>query len=279
MTPTTGIMPGVSRLGSTLLSLVLVGVITLAAYTDELLVAAAVLLVQVLVAASPPLVTSAGETISSPRFVPAIVAGVVATVLTAEPELLSGADGTSADVVGATDTGMLSGVLPAVMAAVFVALFAQMLRSDGRQHLVRSVGYAVLVSVIAAFTAGWLGTVQSLGDAAAVAVGAAGVAAGLVVWMLPVDRWVCLGLSAVAGSGGGAAVAATVDSPMTVYFGVVVGAGAALFAVLGQVVARSIAGGAPQASARWGFPGAMAVALAAPVVYLGGQLITVPLLR
>jgi hypothetical protein len=278
MTARTGIMRGVSRLGSTLLSLVLAGVITLAAYTDELLVAAAVLLVQVLVAAAPPLLTSTGEPIASPRFAPAIVAGVVATALTAEPDLLRGADGTSADVVGATDTGMLSGVLPAVMAAVFVALIAQMLRKDGRVHLVRSVGYAVLVAVVAAFTVGWLGTVQSLGDAAAVAVGAAGLGAGLVVWMLPVERWICLGLSTLAGAGGGAAVAATVESPMTVYFGVVVGAGAAVFAVLGQVVARTIAPDATQSAARWGFPGAMSVAFAAPVVYLGGQLVTIPVL-
>lgn len=278
MSSGTGIMRGVSRLGSTLLSLVLAGVITLAAYTDEVLVVAAVLLVQVLVAAAPPLVTSTGEAVASPRFVPAIVAGVVATVLTYEPDLLGGADGTSADVVGATDTGMLSGVLPAVMVAVFIALFAQMLRSDGRPHLVQSVGYAVLVSVVAAFTAGWLGTAQSLGDAAAIAVGAAGLGAGLVVWMLPVDRWLCIGLSTVAGAGGGAVVAASVDSPMTVYFGVLIGAGSAVFAVLGHVVARSMSGDNPSPGAQWGFPGAMAVAFAAPVVYIGGQLITVPLL-
>lgn len=278
MSSGTGIMRGVSRLGSTLLSLALAGVITLAAYTDEALVVAAVLLVQVLVATSPPLVGPAGEVIASPRFLPAVVAGVVATALTYRPELLSGADGTSADVVGATDTGMLSGVLPAIMAAVFIALFAQMLRSDGRAHLVRSVGYAVLVSVVAAFAAGWLGTVQSLGDAAAIAVGAAGLGAGLVVWMLPVDRWLCIGLSTLAGAGGGAVVAATVDSPMTVYFGVVVGAGSAIFAVLGQIVARTMSGANLSPGARWGFPGAMAVAFAAPVVYIGGQLITVPLL-
>ena len=275
----TGIMPEVSRLGSTLLSLALAGVLVLAAHADLALMAAAVLLVQVLVAIAPPLTTSTGEVVASPRFAPALVAGVVATALTFEPDLLDGAAGTSPDVVGATDTGMLSGVLPAVVAAVFVALAAQMLRKDGRTHLVRSLGYAVLVSVVAAFTAGWLGTAQSLGDAEAVSVGAAGLAAGLVVWLLPVDRWLCIGLSTVAGAGGGAAVAAGVDSPMTIFFGVVVGAGAAVLAVLGQVVARTMAAGNQQPAARWGFPGAMAVAFAAPAVYLGGQLITVPLLR
>ena len=272
-------MRGVSRLGSTLLSLALAGVITLAAYADPVLVAAAVVLVQVLVAAAPPLLTHAGEVIASPRFVPVVVAGVAASVLTLEPDLLKGADGTSSDVVGATDTGMLSGVLPAIMVAVFVALVAQMLRKDGRSHLVQSLGYAVTLSVVAAFTAGWIGTVQSLGDAEAVAVGAAGLAAGLLVWMLPIDRYVLLGLATLAGAGGGAAVAASVDSSMTIFFGIVVGAAATLFAILGQAVARVVSRGNLQPSAQWGFPGAMAVAFAAPVVYIGGQLITVPALR
>lgn len=272
-------MRGVSRLGSTLLSLVLAGVITLAAYADPVLVAAAVVLVQVLIAAAPPLLTAHGHVIGSPRFVPVVVAGGVATVLTLQPELLTGADGTSSDVVGATDTGMLAGVLPAIVAAVFVALAAQMLRTDGRAQLVQSLGYAVTLSVVAALSTGWVGTVQSLGDAAAVAIAAAGLAGGLVVWMLPIDRLWCLSLSIVSGAGAGAAVAATVDSSVTVYFGVVVGAGAAALAVLGQAVARIMSRGNLQPSARWGFPGAMAVAFAAPVAYVGGQLVTVPMLR
>jgi hypothetical protein len=121
--------------------------------------------------------------------------------------------------------------------------------------------------------------VQSLGDADVVAVGAAGLGAGLLAWLLPVDRWICLSLSTLAGAGGGAAVAADVDSSMTVFLGVVVGAGAAVLAVLGQLVGRIMVGRGSHPAVAWGFPGAMAVAFAAPVVYLGGQLITVPLLR
>jgi hypothetical protein len=272
-------MRGVPRLGSTLLSLALAGVITLAAYADELLLAAAVVLVQVMIAAGPPLLTSTGTVIASPRFAPAVVAGVVATALTLEPQWLDGAGGTSFDVMGATDTGSLAGVLPGIVAGVFVALAAQMLREDGRTHLVQSLGYAVTLAVVAALAAGWIGTLQSLGDAEAVAVAAAGLAAGLLVWSVPIDRWMSLGLSTVAGAGGGAAVAASVDSPMTIYFGVVVGAAAAMFAVLGQVVARVMAHDGSQPALRWGFPGAMAVAFVAPVAYLGGQLITVPVLR
>jgi hypothetical protein len=272
-------MRTVPRLGSTLLSLALAGVITLAAYADEVLLAVAVVLVQVLVACAPPLLRSGGTVIPSPRLVPAVVAGVVATALTLEPDLLDGADGTSFDVIGAADTGTLAGVLPAIMVAVFVALAAQMLRKDGRGHLVQSLAYAVTLSVVAALAAGWIGTLQSLGDADAVAVAAAGLGAGVVVWTLPIDRWICLGLSTVAGAGGGAAVPAFVESSMTIYFGVLVGAAAALFAVLGQVTGRVMARGSLQPSARWGFPGAVAVAFVAPIAYLGGQLITVPVLR
>lgn len=267
---------GVSRLGSTLLSVVLAGVIALAAYADVALVAAVVLLVQVLVAVSPALVSSTGEIVSSPRFVPALVAGSVATAVTLEPGLLSGADGTSDSVVGATDTGTFGGILPAIAAALFVALIAQMMRRDGRTHLVQSVGYAVAISVIAAFAAGWIGAAQSLGGADAVAVGAAGVAAGLIAWAVPLDRWVCLGLATIAGAGAGAAVAASVDSSMTIFFGIVIGGAAAAFAVTGQVVARSMMRGQVNAAVVWGFPGAVAIAFAGPIVYVGGQLLTVP---
>jgi hypothetical protein len=261
------------------LALALAGVITLAAHADEVLVAAAVVLVQLLVAASPSLLTSSGEVVGSPRFAPAIVAGLVATVLTLEPQLLEGADGTSADVVDVADTGMFSAVLPAVMVAVFVALVAQMLRKDGRTQLVSSVGYAVTLAVVAALAVGWLGAAQSLGGAEVVAVGAGGLAAALLAWALPVDRWICLGLATVAGAAGGAAVAASVDSSMTILFGAVVGGGVGVFAVLGQLAGRVMADRSTHAAVRWGFPGAMSVACAAPIVYISGQLVTAPLLR
>lgn len=265
---------GVPRLGTTMLSLALAGLLTLAAYTDPVLVGVAVLLVQVLIAAAPAPFTSTGEVIASPRFVPALVAGVVATAITLRPELLTGAEGTSPDVVGASDTGMYAGVVPAVAAGLFAALLAQMLRSDGRPHLVRSLAYAVGLAVSAALAVGWIGAVQSFGDAACVAIGAAGVGAGLLVWMIPIDRWWCLSLSMLAGGLAGAAVVVGVDTIFTVLAGVLVGASSALFAVLGQVVARATTGVGTHPAVLWGYPGALSIALAAPVVYLGGQLVT-----
>ncbi|MET0766479.1 MAG: hypothetical protein ABWY50_02435 [Aeromicrobium sp.] len=262
------------RLGPTLLSLALAGVMTLAAYTDPVLVGVAVLLVQVLIAVGPGPVDRAGIAIASPRLVPVLVAGVVATALSLEPDLLTGAEGTSTDVIGISDTGVFVGAIPGVAAAVFVALVAQMLRRDGRTDLVQSVGYAVLLSATAVLAIGWIGAVQSIGDAACVAVAAAGVGAGLLAWMLPVDRWICLSLATVAGAAAGAAVVLAVDSIMTAYFGVLVGAAAAILAVVGQVVARTVGGHGTHPSVAWGFPGAMAIALVGPVAYLGGQLVT-----
>jgi hypothetical protein len=266
----------VSRLGSTALALALAGVVTLAAYTDEALVGAAVVLVQVLIALAPSAVGSSGRAIRSPHLVAALSGGLVATLLTLAPDLLDGAAGTSADVVGSTDSGMLAGIMPAIAVSVFVALVAQMLRKDGRPDLVPSTAYAVMLGVLAAFASAWIGAAQSIGGAPAVAVGAAGLAAGLLAWLVPVDRFVCAALAVIAGAVAGAAVAASVDSPMTWLFGVAVGSAAALFAVLGQVLGRAWSQGRTHASAGWGFPGALSIALAAPVVYVGGQLIGAP---
>ena len=264
---------GVSRLGSTALAITLAGVITLAAYADLALVGAAVVLTQLLIAFAPSPVDPSGRTIRSPHLVAALAAGAVATVVTLVPGILDGADGTSSRVVGSTDHGMLAGVVPAIAVAVFVALVGQMLRSDGRPDLVSSTAYAVTLGVFAAMTTGWIGAAQSLGDAEVVAVGAAGLAAGLVVWLVPIDRFVCASMAVLAGAGGGAAVAANVDSPMTWLFGVAVGSATALFAVLGQVLGRAWSRGRTHAAAGWGFPGAMSVALVGPLVYVGGQLI------
>ncbi|KRC66041.1 hypothetical protein ASE12_15525 [Aeromicrobium sp. Root236] len=266
------------RLGSTLLSLALAGAITLAAYTDPVLVGAAVALVQVLIALAPRAVGPSGRSIRSPHFVAALSGGLVATAITLAPDLLNGADGTSPDVVGATDSGMLAGILPAIAIAVsvFVALIAQMLRKDGRPDLVPSTAYAVTLGAFAALCAGWIGAAQSLGDAEAVAVGAAGLAAGLLVWLVPLDRFVCASFAVVAGAAAGAAVTLLVDSSLTWVFGVTIGSATALFAVLGQVLGRAWSRGRTHASAGWGFPGAMSIALAAPLVYVGGQLVGAP---
>lgn len=259
---------------STLLSLALAGLLTLAAYTDPLAVAAVVAVVQLLIAQAPSPSDATGHTVHGPRFAATIAAGAVATVLTVAPHLLNGAHGASTKAFGDTDNGMLSAIMPAIVAGVFVALASQMLRKDGRPNLVSTTGYAVALSVFAALTIGWIGAAQSLGDAQVVAVGAGGVAGGLLAWLVPIDRWLCGSAAVLAGAVTGAIVAYQVD--LTWALGVAVGSAAALFAVLGQVVGRAWSQGRTHAAAGWGFPGAMSIALAAPVIYIGGQLVGAP---
>ncbi len=267
-----GIIEGMSRLGSAALSIALVAVMALAAHADVLLVAAAVVVTQLLIASAPSLADARGRSIPTPRFVPAMTGGLIATVLATYPQILQRDDGDS-DVLGFVDTGVIAGIVPAVAATVFVALVAQMLRRDGRRELTASTAYAVSLGVAAALTAGWIGGGESLGGAPVVVIAAAGLAVGLLVWALPADR-IYVGAAAVlAGAAAGAVAALLVDSIVTWIFGVAVGSAAALFAVLGQVFARAWVSGRTHASIGWAFPGAMSVALAAPVVYVAGQLV------
>ncbi len=265
---------GVSHVPSTLLSLALAGLMALAAFTDPWLVAAVVVVVVMLIAVAPGPIGD--DVIEIPRAATVAGAGLVATALAMWPRLLDGADGTSDRVFGHADNGMLAAVMPAIVVAVFIALATQMLRTDGRAHLVPTASYAVALGVFAALTVGWIGALKSFGDAEVVAVGAAGVAAGVLTWLLPIDRWICGSLAMAAGAVAGVAVVLNVDTVMTAVLGGTVGATAALFAVLGQVLGRAWAEGQAHAAAGWGLPGALSIALAAPIVYIGGQLIGAP---
>lgn len=265
-------MQTMSRLRSTLLSAVLAGVLVLAAYADVYLVAAVVVVVQVLIASAPSLADARGRSVPTPRFAPALLGGLVATTLALFPRSIPGAAGTR-DVLGVADSGLLAGIIPAVAVTLFVALITQMLRSDGRRELTTSTSYAVSLGVAAAIASGWIGAAKSFGGAPVVGIAAAGVVAGLLVWLMPYDRVLMASAAVVAGAAAGAGVAFFVDSFVTVLFGVAVGSAVALFAVLGQVFGRAWVSGRSHASVGWGFPGAMSIALAAPIVYVGGQLV------
>jgi len=262
----------VSRVRSSLLSAVLVGVIALAAHVDVWLVAAVVVVVQVLVAAAPSLADARGRSVPTPRLVPTLAAGAVATALAMFPHAIQGAKGTS-DAFDAVDTGSLAGIVPAIAVAVFVTGVTQMMRTDGRRELTTATAYAVSLATGAALVTGWIGAAQSLANPAVVVAGAAGTAAGLLVWAIPGDRYLMGALAVVAGAAAGGAVPVVADSVFfSVAFGVAVGSGTAVFGVLGQVLGRALISGRRHASTGWGFPAAMSVALAAPVVFVGGQI-------
>ena len=204
-----------SRIRSSALSVVIAGVLVLAAYADQLLVAAVVVVVQVLIASAPSLADDRGRSVPTPRFAPAMAGGLVATALAVWPQALPAADGAE-DVLGVADTGVLAGIIPAAAVTVFVALGTQMLRKDGRRELTTSTSYAVSLGVAAAVTSGWIGATQSLGGAPVVAIAAAGLGAGLLVWALPFDRILMASASVLAGAAAGAAVATAITRIMVI---------------------------------------------------------------
>jgi len=265
----------VSRAGSTFLSIAFVAVLTLAAYTDVLFVAAVVVIIQLTIGAAPSPACASGRSVNAPRFGAAAVAGLIATAVTLHPELVLGAEGTRAGRVGLIDSGVFAGLVPAMAAGVIVALISQMLRKDGRKSLVLTTGYAVTLCAFAALAIGWIGAAQSFDGAAVVAVGAIALSAALLVWLLPFERWLTGSLAVAAGGAAGAVVAPILGnlSEMTSLFGAVIGIGIAMFGILGQVLGQAWCSGRRHASTGWGFSGALSVALSAPIVFLTSQLL------
>lgn len=266
---------GVTRVESTVLSIALAVVLTLAAYTNVLLVAAVILIVQLMIAAAPSPANAAGRPVHAPRFGAAAVAGVIATVITLWPRLLIGADGTQAGNVGVIDSGVFAGLAPAMAAGVIVALLSQMLRRDGRGSLVLTTGYAVTLCAFAVLAIGWIGASKSLGGEPVVAVSAIALSAALLVWLLPLQRWIVgtLAVVAAAAAGGVAAPFLGDTAEMTWLFGTLAGVGIALFGILGQILGRTWCSGRRHVSSGWGFPGALSLALCAPIVFVASQLL------
>ena len=255
------------------MSVALGGVITLAAYTDVVLVAVAILLAQFMIAAAPAPSDERGRHVNCPRFGPAIAAAVVATVVTLFPGILVGADGTRSGSVGFVSSGLMTGIAPGMAVGLFAALLGQVLRTDGRKALVISVSYSATLCMFAALPVGWIGASQSLGGAPLVALGAIAVGTALLVWLIPGDRAIIGSVAVLAAAGATSTVTLYVPGPsnMGLLFGAVVGLGVGMFAILGQVLGRAWSEGRGHSSSGWGFAGAMSLALSAPIVFMGSQ--------
>lgn len=265
-------------MGASALSVVLAAVLTLTIQTGSLyLVAAVIVVVQALLASAPAPADARGRPIPTPRSVATMSAGLVSCALALHPRLLLGADGSTVGVEGLISNGVFAGILVGVAAGVFVALATQMLRRDGRRDLVLSASSAVSLALFASLASAWIGAARSASGADVVTIATVGLAASLLVWMLPLDRVVCAAAAITTGAIASAVAALLVDGLPSWVFGVAIGSGTALFAILGQVLARAWSQGRLHASAGWGFPGAMAIAMAGPIVYLGGQLVTLSL--
>jgi hypothetical protein len=238
------------------------------------LVALVIIVVQGLLASAPAPADARGRSIPTPRSAATMSAGIVSCIIALWPSLLLGADGSTAGMEeGVISTGVIAGILPGVAVGVFVALVAQMLRDD-RRELVLSTSAAISLALFASLASAWIGAARAAAGGEVVTIATVGLAASLLIWMIPIDRYVCAAVAISVGAGASAAAAVVVDGLPTWLFGIAIGSGTALFAILGQVLARAWSQGRVHASAGWGFPGAMAIAMAGPIVYLGGQLVT-----
>lgn len=256
---------------SSLLSVALSGLLALAAATGELwLVVAGVVLVQLLVAAAPAAVGLG--TVRPTVFAPVVAGSVMATALAFDPGLLAGTSGTRAGRDALLSSGVLTGVLAGSAVVVAMAWFVQMLRRDGREHLVRSVAATVCLGVLATLASGWVAAARASQSTDVVLMAAVGLSVAVLVWAAPGDRVVLASVAVVAGAAAGAVVPLVAGGAGTWVLGVAVGAGAGLCALLGQVMGRAWSGPATPGPEAWAFPAALSVALVGPVAHLGAQL-------
>lgn len=264
-----------SRLQSILLCIVLVATMILAAYTDVVFVGIVVVLIQVMIAAAPAPADARGRSIASPQFVPVMLAGAVATVITLWPQVLTGAAGTQ-NAAATISNGVLAGMVPGVAVGVIATLIAQILRRGNRANLVLAVGYTVTLCVLVTLPTAWIGAAQSFGHHTVIALGAAGVAVAMAVWAIPRHRVVVGAIAMALAALSGVAVAMLMQTitPASLVYGAATSASSAFFAITGLVVGRNWCQGRLRVSAGWGFPSATALALAAPAIYVAGQLIS-----
>lgn len=117
--------------------------------------------------------------------------------------------------------------LPVVFAAAIVLTFInELLRTDGRSHLVESVSGTVAGTLIAACSAGWVATQRAPGGAGLVITGALALAVGSAVCALRVPGWAGVGITtgaAVIAGGLGGALLRGLDPAAGALLGLAVG--------------------------------------------------------
>ncbi len=240
-----------------LLSLALCGVLALTAYTDDVAVAAAVVLAQLVLASG----VSAGQVVPGPRLAAVVVAlgGVLATGLTLWPT-----------AVGAADrTATLAGLAPAAGAVMLAALFAQMARRGGRPALTSALAMTVTLGVLALLLASWvaanrLPAAPALIAVAVVAVGVTGAGMSIRGPRPAVDCAAVLMAAA-----GATAVCLLVDDAPAWPFGAAFGLSAGLLTVAGRRLGSAWAASPAQ---RLPLEAVTPLALVGPVLVVAGRL-------
>jgi len=265
----------VPRAAAALLTLALAFVVALAALTRTVLpVVAIVVVVQILIASAPSPVDANGRAIPTPQFAATLAGGLVAAAVACLPPVLIGAAGTRAGIDGLAVTGVLAGLMPGVAVGLMVAIGAQLTRGDDRRSLVSSLTSVVSLVLFASAASAWIGAARTGSGRELVAICGAAIIGCLAVW-IGFGPGVRTGLmSAVVGAAAAAAMALRLNGAVTWEFAAMAGAVVAGFAVVGLVVGDTWIGRRHEASAGWGFPGAVAFSFVGPLVYVASQMVS-----
>ncbi|MFD1825314.1 MULTISPECIES: hypothetical protein [Mumia] len=258
---------GLTAIAPGLVTTAFVGLLALAAQAGAVVMAAAVLLIQLLLASAPSAPGVSRTPVRAPKVVPIAVAGLVAAVVTMWPSTAAGARGTTVMAGAMVESGTLAGIGLALPVLILLALIAQVRRPAPRTDVVTALGDVVTTGFVALLVTGWLAAAESpVGRAAVV------VAAVVTVVALVADRarraravvqvWAL-------------AVCALVGIVMASWEGVnAVAGGVAAVAIAGSVMAGRKLGQwwRPLPPARWPMEVVAPIALAGPVVFVAALL-------
>ncbi|MGH1561469.1 hypothetical protein [Mumia sp. DW29H23] len=254
---------GLTAIAPPVVTCALAGLLVLADLAGTVVMAAAVLLVQLVLAASP---SPAGRTrapVHAPKALPIALSGLVAAVVTLAPSVVAGAEGTVATAAASVDSGSLAGVGIALPVLVLAALLGQLRRPAPRPDVVPALGEVVVTGTVALMATGWLAAAVSPVGRPAVVVAAVVtvivVVADRAGRMRPVAHVWALALSALSGI-----VLASLEGADAVVGGV------AAVAIGGAVIAGSSVGRRwrPLPPSRWAVEATAPIALAGPVVFV-----------
>ena len=243
-----------------LLAVAVCAVLALAAQTDDVAVAAAVVVAQLLLAGS----VFAGPALPAPRLAAAVVGGggILACAATLWPEPIS------------TDVGVdstLAGLGPAVAAVLLASLLAQLVRRDGRDRMTHSLSLTVTLGVLAVLLAAWLAVARGSDGTELIIVAAAavGVASAVLSLRGPPMLWGVV--AALAAAAAATALCILLPDAPVWPFGAALGLTAGLLTVAGRLLGRSWSA---IAAHRLPVEALAPLALVGPVLVLAGNLFT-----
>lgn len=268
----------VPRVPAALLTMALAFVVALAALTRTLSpVVATVIVVQILLATAPSPTDADGRSIPTPQFAATLAGGLVAAAIACLPPFLIGAAGTRAGIDGLAVTGVLAGLMPGVAVGLMMAIGAQLARADDRRSLVLSLAAVVSLVLFASAATAWIGAASTASGREVVAICGGAIVGALAVWIGFGPRLVAGVVSVVVGGAAAAVMALRLGGAVTWEFATIAGAVVACFTVVGLLIGAAWIDERQQRSARWGFPGALAFALAGPLVYVASQMVNTAL--